>query len=98
MLSSSMYSEAHPRRNTVFVSRIGLRDAAFASRMNLRDAAHSAPTPSRVPHPFRSAARPDCLQTSYANSANERFLSPLFSIHMPAVVPVVVPRSTIYLL
>src|SRR5258708_3743131 len=51
MLSSSMYSEAHPRRNTVFVSRIGSRDAALASRMNLRDAAHSAPTPSRVPRP-----------------------------------------------
>src|SRR6266852_5468395 len=32
MLSSPVYTEAQPRRSTVFVSRIGLRDATFASR------------------------------------------------------------------
>jgi len=32
LLSSAVYTEAHPRRSTVFVSRIGLRDAAHAAR------------------------------------------------------------------
>jgi hypothetical protein len=44
-----VYPESNPPRSTVFVSRIGLRDAAFASRMHLRDVAHADSYTSSVP-------------------------------------------------
>jgi hypothetical protein len=63
MLSSPVYSEAHPRRS-----------AAFPSRMDLRDAAHSAPTPVRVPRP--SAPQPRAIPSSFLFNRFQTLFSP----------------------
>jgi hypothetical protein len=79
MLFSPVYTEAHPRRSTVFVSRVGLQDATFASRMNLRDPARgdsSRPLKSFNPftcNNFRTLVHNGRLQPPFLQSLADSF-------------------------
>jgi hypothetical protein len=46
--------------------------------------------------PQRSGSRPACLQTSYPSTLQRHFASPLFSTHLPPIVPVVAQREPSY--